>query len=82
MWDQLQQHRASLEAAFRRVPGFKSWYLIRTPEGLTTVTLCDDRTGAEESVRTAANWVRENMPDMCGRASGRRCYGSRQSPVR
>jgi hypothetical protein len=64
MWDQLQQHRASLQAAFGRVPGFRSWYLIRTREGLTTVTLCDDQAGAEESVRVAANWVRENMPDM------------------
>jgi hypothetical protein len=35
MWDELQQHRTSLEAEFRRVPGFRSWYLIGTPEGLT-----------------------------------------------
>jgi hypothetical protein len=65
LWDQLQQHRASLEAAFRRVPGFRSWYLVRTgSDGLTTVTLCDDQAGAEESVRTAANWIRENIPDL------------------
>ena len=64
MWDQIQQHRASLEAAFRQVSGFRSWYLVRTSEGLTTVTLCDDRAGAEASVQTAAKWVRENMADM------------------
>jgi hypothetical protein len=64
MWDQLQQHRASLEAAFRQVPGFRSWHLVRTGDGLTTITLCDDRAGAEASVQTAANWVRENLADM------------------
>jgi hypothetical protein len=63
-WDQLQQHRPSLEAAFQRVPGFRSWYLVRTSAGLTTVTLCEDQAGAEESVRVAANWIRENLPDM------------------
>ena len=64
MWDQLQQLRPGLEAVFRQVPGFRSWYLVRTGDGLTTVTLCDDRAGAEQSVQTAANWIRETIPDM------------------
>ncbi len=64
LWDQIQQQRASLEAAFRQVRGFRSWYLVRTGDGLTTVTLCEDQAGAEESVRVAANWVRENLPDL------------------
>ena len=63
-WEQIQQQRSSLEAAFRRVQGFQSWYLVRTGDGLTTVTLCDDQAGAEESVRTAANWIRETIPNM------------------
>ena len=64
LWDQIQQQRSSLEDAFRRVRGFRSWYLVRTGDGLTTVTLCEDRAGAEESVRVAASWLRENMPDL------------------
>ncbi len=63
-WDQLQQYRPSLEAVFQRVPGFRSWYLVRTGGGLTTVTLCEDQAGAEESVRVAARWIQENMPDL------------------
>ena len=64
LWDQIQQQRASLEAAFRQIPGFRSWYLVRTDGGLTTVTLCEDQAGAEESVRVAARWVQENTPDL------------------
>jgi hypothetical protein len=64
MWEQLQQLRPSLEAAFRQVPGFRSWCLVRTDDGLTTVTLCDDQAGAEQSVQTAANWIRQTIPDM------------------
>ena len=29
---------------------------------MTTVTLCDEQTGAEASVQLAAGWLRENMP--------------------
>ncbi len=64
VWDQLQQQRASLEAAFRQVRGFRSWDLVRTGDGLTTVTLCEDQAGAEESVRVAADWLREHMPGL------------------
>ena len=64
LWDQIQQQRASLEAAFRQIPGFRSWYLVRTDGGLTTVTLCEDQAGAEESVRVAAGWIQEHMPDL------------------
>jgi hypothetical protein len=64
LFDQLEQLRGSLEAALGRTPGFRSWFLVRTAEGVTTVTLCDDQAGAEESVRIAASWVRETIPGM------------------
>jgi hypothetical protein len=63
-WDQIAQHRTNLEATFRRLPSFRSWYLVRTGDGLTTVTLCEDQAGAEESARVAATYIREIMADM------------------
>jgi hypothetical protein len=30
-------------------------------DGLLTVTVCDDRTGTEESVSRAADWVKRNV---------------------
>ena len=64
MLDQLQQLRGSLEAAFRGVSGFRSWYLVRTDEGIATVTWCDDRAGAEASAQVARNFIQENLADM------------------
>jgi hypothetical protein len=43
-------------------PGFIAYYAIRDGEALATITVCDDREGAEESSRRTANWVRENLP--------------------
>jgi hypothetical protein len=43
-------------------PGFVAYYALRDGDGLTTVTVCADKTGTEESTRRAAAWVRENVP--------------------
>ena len=61
---ELERHRRSLETALGAVPGFRGHYTVRHDEGLTTVTLCEDRAGADASVRVAASWARENIPDM------------------
>ena len=62
LFDEVERNRESLETTMRRAPGFRAWYLIRTGDGMTTVTLCDEQTGAEASVQLAAGWLRENMP--------------------
>jgi hypothetical protein len=36
---------------------------VSTPEGGVSVTVCDDREGAEESNRVAAEWVRTTIPE-------------------
>ena len=64
LFDEAARNRQSLEATMRKAPGFRAWYLIRTGDGLTTVTLCDDQAGAEESVRLAAGWLRDTVPNM------------------
>ena len=48
----------------RRAPGFRAWYLVRTGDGMMTITLCDEQAGADESVRLAAGWIRDNMPQL------------------
>jgi hypothetical protein len=49
----------------RQVPGFSAWYVVDGGDGtLITVTLCEDQAGVEESVRLAADWVRENIADL------------------
>jgi hypothetical protein len=62
--DQIIPRRQEIEPLMKGVPGFRAWYLMRTDDGMITVTVCDDRTGAEESVRVAGEYVRQNMPDL------------------
>ena len=62
LFDEVERNRESLETTMQRAPRFRAWYLIRTGDGMTTVTLCDEQTGAEASVQLAADWLRENMP--------------------
>ena len=44
------------------MPGFVSYSAFRTDGGGTTVTICEQKTGTDESSRRAADWVTENGP--------------------
>jgi len=49
----------------RQIKGFQAWYLIDSGNGtLTTITICDDESGIEESVDKAREWVGENAADL------------------
>ena len=41
--------------------GFIAYYAIREGEALATITVCQDREGADDSSRRTAQWVRENL---------------------
>ena len=45
------------------VPGFVSYAAFRSGGGDAgmTVTICQDKTGTDESSRRAAEWVKENV---------------------
>jgi hypothetical protein len=60
LFDVLDQRKADVEKLMRGVPGFRSYTLFRTADGGVSVTVRSDRKGAEASVRTAADWVRQN----------------------
>ena len=60
----LIDHEDAVKSLLSAVPGFRAYYLVDTPDGTTTVTVCDDQAGVEESNRVAAEWVRENLADL------------------
>ena len=64
LFDEVARQREDLEATMQQAPGFRAWYLIRTADGMATVTLCNEQAGAEESVRLAAGWIGEHMPTL------------------
>jgi hypothetical protein len=60
----LEEHKADVEAALRAVPGLITCVLMKTPDGCTTFTLCEDKTGAERSVAVARDWIKKNASDI------------------
>ena len=43
------------------VPGFIAYYAIRNGDTVTSVTVCQDKAGTDESTKRAAAWVKENV---------------------
>ena len=60
--DGLEQRPDEIEQLIRGIEGFVAYNLVRTERGGFSVSVYDDRKGAEESVRVARDFVRENFP--------------------
>jgi hypothetical protein len=61
--DEARPKFAHLEQTMRGTPGFVAYYFLETDDGLATVTVTEDKSGATESVGRAADWVKQNMPN-------------------
>lgn len=59
---EMERRSGEVEEAMEPVAGFRSYYAVRAGDGLTAITICKDRAGAEESTRVAADWVKNNVP--------------------
>jgi hypothetical protein len=64
LFDLIIERRADVEELITTVPGFVSYTLIQTGDGGSTVTVCNDKTGTDESVKRAREWVAENGADI------------------
>jgi hypothetical protein len=62
--DALATRQKDVEALISGVSGLRSYHLIRTENGCASITVCDDVAGTEESTRIAAEWIRDNLPDI------------------
>jgi hypothetical protein len=62
--DQARKREGSIKELMRGIEGFVAYYLVDTQGGgLASVSVFQDREGAEESTRAAGNWIRENMAE-------------------
>jgi hypothetical protein len=61
LFDVLGQREEDMKSLISSVPGFVSYAAFRSGDGGTTVTICQDKAGTDESSRRAAKWVRENV---------------------
>jgi hypothetical protein len=62
--DLLDARKSEVEGIVRSVKGFVAYTLIRTAEGGASVTVCQDKTGADESSRLAREWIAKNASDL------------------
>lgn len=61
LFDLLGQREEDVRSVLSGVPGFVSYVAFRAGAGGTTVTVCQDKAGTDESSRRAAEWVKENV---------------------
>jgi hypothetical protein len=60
--DALIQNQPEITKLLTSIPGFMSYQAVRTGNGgVVTITTCEDQAGTAESVRRAAEWVRNNL---------------------
>ena len=63
--DALVANESSVRSLISGISGFRAYYLVRADGGESvSVSVYDDRDGAEESNRLAAEWIRENLGDL------------------
>ena len=63
--DALVENESAVRELINGIGGFHAYYLIRSDGGgAVSVSVYDDRSGADESNRVAAEWIRENLPDL------------------
>jgi hypothetical protein len=60
LFDVLEQRKADVEALIRKVPGLMSYTLLRSADGGVSVTVCQDKAGADESLKLAREWIQQN----------------------
>ena len=64
LFDLLEERKAEVESLIRSVSGFHAYSLIRTEDGGVTVTVCQDKSGTDESLQLARDWIGQNASDL------------------
>ena len=62
--DRLSARSDEIKRLIGGVDGVRAYYLIQAGMDTVSVTISDDEAGGEQSSATAANWIRENMPEV------------------
>jgi hypothetical protein len=60
LFDVLEKNKDEVERLIRAVKGFVNFSLVQTSEGGFSVSVFTDKTGTEESVRVARDWIAKN----------------------
>ena len=64
LMDVLASNTAVIQRLIEGVTGFVSYSLIRTADGGISVTVCQDKAGADDSVQKAKDWIGGNASNI------------------
>ena len=62
--DTLAEHEEEIRQLIGGINGFRAYYLLRTAEGATTISVFANQDGAQASTAAAAAWVGANLADV------------------
>jgi hypothetical protein len=65
LFDVLEKNKADVEKTLRSVKGLVIYTLVRSADGGFSVTVCNDKAGADESVEKARDWIARNAAGTC-----------------
>ena len=68
MADELVKKQDEIKAVLKPITGFHSYYLLNAGDGAISLTVCENKAGAEESNRVAATWLKDKLPTFANRA--------------
>ena len=60
LFELLEERKEEVETLLRAVPGLVSYDLVKTEEGGMTITVCEEKTGTDESLSVALGWLKKN----------------------
>ena len=63
LFDLIEQSEQEIRELISGVPGFTTYAAFRSGDGGTTVTVCQDKAGTDESSNRAAAWIKENASE-------------------
>ena len=66
--DELVKHQDDIKSVLQPIKGFHAYYLVKTTDGAVSLTVCEDKAGAEESNRVSASWLKDKLPTFANRA--------------
>jgi hypothetical protein len=64
LFDLLEKRKSDVDDLMRSIKGFVSYLLVRTDDGGASVTVCQDKAGADESIQRARQWIATNASDI------------------
>jgi hypothetical protein len=60
LFDVIEKNKTEVEKVLRSVKGFVGYSIARTSDGGFSLTVCRDKSGADESSAKAKDWIKQN----------------------